>query len=306
MKMTSSLDQKILYIGILVHLTSLAYGYDCSSSFEFECKSSEIIVTLNDTTTDTFFVKEGSVLKKINQTSYTVNVSALDYVKVLEGYLVKLENNGVSCLILCKKESANVLSNIATSYILPQQQNEVGDVDMRIRETSSESSSEISEAYIGDTMFMFLKYVGKSSYSISPLNCSAYAGNYIPEAGYNISMWNSANCTKTRYFSKFLRIDKKTVYAQMYAFKFKESDDVTFACNVQICMSCNTEICHNSTRFFKRKRKGHQQKHVHTGTTLRIINNPELGNKLQVSDGAPLTVNTFFHLVISLLYILFK
>lgn len=51
-------------------------------------------------------------------------------------------------------------SNVATSYFLPEQQNEVGDVDMRIRETSSENSQEISEAYLGDTIFMFLKYVG--------------------------------------------------------------------------------------------------------------------------------------------------
>lgn len=50
---------------------------------------------------------------------------------------------------------------------------------------------------------------------------------------------------------------------------------------VNYTLQFQIEICHNSTRFFKRKRRGHQQKHVHTGTTLRIINNPALGNKLQ-------------------------
>lgn len=305
--MTLILKRQILYLSILVHLVVLGYCNDCGSFFSFVCSSSEIKVTLKGNATDSFYVTAGNVRQNINDTSYTVQISNLDYVTLLEGFLVKLEKeNNYTCLILCKNESAKTSSNVATSYFLPEQQNEVGDVDMRIRETSSENSQEISEAYLGDTIFMFLKYVGKSNYTIFPLDCTAYDGNFIPDAKSNMSLWQSSSCTRTKYFSPFKVINRKTVYAEMYAFKFKGSEDITFACNVKICMSCQYRICNKTTKIVRRKRSGHRQKHLHTGTTLRITNRPVNRNKIQVSDAAHMTVKTAFHLVIVLLYILLK
>jgi hypothetical protein len=50
--------------------------------------------------------------------------------------------------------------NIQFSFHLPEQQNEVGAVEMRLRRDRLETSSEISNTYVGDTIYMFLKYVG--------------------------------------------------------------------------------------------------------------------------------------------------
>ena len=38
--------------------------------------------------------------------------------------------------------------------------NEVADVDMRFKEAADEMSPDISEVYIGDMFFMYIKYMG--------------------------------------------------------------------------------------------------------------------------------------------------
>lgn len=50
------------------------------------------------------------------------------------------------------------------------QRNEVGGVDMRLRENYDESSPEISQAYLGDVVYMFIKYTGSKFLFIIKIN----------------------------------------------------------------------------------------------------------------------------------------
>ncbi|XP_052059737.1 uncharacterized protein LOC127700350 [Mytilus californianus] len=250
----------------------------CSTTIGFECHDSSMTVFVKNSSVQVFIEPVSSDNNSIYVSdNYTVPKEYIEPVKLFSGYMVKAMINKtatVDCYLICKNKSKNINSNLQFSYPLAIQRNEVGGVDMRLRENRDESSSEISHAYLGDIVYMFIKYTGKTNYTIMPTSCTAYSGSIIQSAKYLKPLWDihSCNSSTTNYFSPIERKDAQTVFARIKVFTFGNSTDVTFACHVRICSACTLgESCSS----IKMKRKGHKfNQELTPGRTLKIAKRP--------------------------------
>lgn len=259
---------------LLIHQLYLGSCDVCSESFKFECLSSGNII-VNPKENVTAF---GPSVNTTTGNNFTIPAKDTEHVKLFGGNVTKIRITKPElqdCYIMCKDLNINqsyiINGNIQSSFHLPKQQNEVGAVEMRLRRGRNELSSEISNTYVGDTIYMFLKYVGKTNYALQPTNCTAYSGNVVQDSKHNLPLWTKSKCNTPviNYFSPFKRIDRQTVSAKISVFKFLDSEDVTFLCSVQICHTCSIgQNCVNP------KTKRRRQKYLTTDKTLRITERP--------------------------------
>eukprot|EP00105_Crassostrea_gigas_P038348 XP_019922496.1 PREDICTED: uncharacterized protein LOC109618670 [Crassostrea gigas] len=63
--------------------------------------------------------------------------------------------------------------------VLPVNNIEVDDVEMRFKLDNSIDSPDINAIYVGDEFFMFLEYKGTKHYHLVPQKCKAYSGTSI-------------------------------------------------------------------------------------------------------------------------------
>ncbi|XP_061168352.1 uncharacterized protein LOC133177311 [Saccostrea echinata] len=126
------------------------------------------------------------------------------------------------------------------SHILPDNQKEVSSIEMHFKSIEDINSPDISEIYIGDEFFMFLKYTGVSHYEVIPKQCTAYAGTVVPgERGKNVSLWDESKTgckVHEELLSSINKYQNKTdvIAAKIYGFRFKGSNYITIACEVGV------------------------------------------------------------------------
>lgn len=74
--------------------------------------------------------------------------------------------------------------------VLPENNIEVDDVEMRFKAVNNTNAPDINTIYIGDEFFMYIKYKGSQTYSVVPKKCIAFKGT-ISSAGENqVELWD--------------------------------------------------------------------------------------------------------------------
>lgn len=169
--------------------------------------------------------------------------------------------------------------------------NEIDQVEMRFKEGESLDKPDLSEVYIGDRFFMYLKYMGDTrQYIIMPQSCTAYKGTYRNEVKADkMDLWayndHSTDCltnnAKTYHvMENFKRFNSTVVHAELLGFRFSStldgsSSDVTISCTVKICTS-DTGPCKTSCGILpdsKRRKRETGTIRTHTvSKTLQVRN----------------------------------
>ncbi|CAC5358427.1 unnamed protein product [Mytilus coruscus] len=143
---------------------------------------------------------------------------------------------------------------------------------MRFKEGESLNKPDLSEVYIGDRFYMYLKYMGETDdYIIVPQTCTAYKGTFRTNIGEKLELWkqsttNGGDCRTTdakqyKVMENFKRLSKTIVHAELHGFRFSseltgEFDDVTISCTVKVCTSEGGKCEDNCKINGNRRRRG--------------------------------------------------
>lgn len=196
----------------------------------------------------------------------------------------------ITCLAL-EKEGVERIALAETGITDIQQlhnvYNEVDQVEMRFKEGENLDKPDLSEVYIGDRFFMYLKYMGDTrQYIIMPQSCTAYKGTYRNEVNADkMELWayndNSTDCltnnAKTYHvMENFRRFSSTVVHAELLGFRFSStldgsSSDVTISCTVKICTSA-TGPCKSSCGILQdSKRRKRETGTIRTHTVSKTL-----------------------------------
>lgn len=173
--------------------------------------------------------------------------------------LLNLNYNGgqgtLQFTIICKRISDDGVSRTAVRVfeskiydVLPENNMEVEDVEMRFKAVNDSNAPDINTIYVGDEFFMYIKYKGSQTYSLVPKKCKAYKGT-ISSAGENeVDLWDwskSQNkCTQAKDLLASFSIASPTViYAKMYGFRFADSNFITIQCKVGVYPDQQKLLC---------------------------------------------------------------
>lgn len=164
--------------------------------------------------------------------------------------------------------------------VLPENNVDVDGVEMRFKAFQDVNSPDIDTIFVGDEFFMYIKYLGKQTYSVVPKRCSANSGTVLDKEPH-VDLWNHIqNCTPhTELLEDFKRVNRTLVFAKMFGFRFSDSEFITINCEVGIFSGNNTNLCQTN-----RRRRGIERVEVKTKfpvSKIRVFDNKiayRLGN----------------------------
>uniref|UniRef100_A0A8W8LB30 ZP domain-containing protein n=1 Tax=Magallana gigas TaxID=29159 RepID=A0A8W8LB30_MAGGI len=163
---------------------------------------------------------------------------------------------------------------------LPENTMEVDGVEMRFKDVNNKNAPDINSIYVGDEFFMFLEYKGEQDYSLVPKRCTAFSGTSLgttSQKEVELWNWNSSNCTpNSELLQGFKNESSRIIYAEMFGFRFSDSDYITIRCEVGIFPS-NTDkkLCNGVGR----KRRGIKNVEVKTkfaASEIRVYDNKDM------------------------------
>lgn len=136
--------------------------------------------------------------------------------------------------------------------VLPVNNMEVDGVEMRFKADNNINSPDINAIYVGDEFFMFLEYKGTKDYHLVPKKCKAYSGTSLgPGRQPEVDLWDrvGADCSPNDELLKdFKIVSSKLIYAEMFGFRFSDSEYITIQCEVGILPSSPEQLpCNRPT-----------------------------------------------------------
>lgn len=182
---------------------------------------------------------------------------------------------------------------------------EVGSVEMRFKAVNDKDSPDINTIYVGDEFFMFLEYKGSKDYSVRPKTCVAYSGTILGTDSTNkVDLWNRNNtsCTPNKELLQSFNptSSKKRIYAEMFGFRFSNSEYITIQCEVGIFPPSNQSnlLCDSKSN---RKRRGIENVEVKTkfaASKIRVYDNKDMYQMENKSPQKSFDISVWIVLVI--------
>ncbi|XP_062597124.1 uncharacterized protein LOC134258591 [Saccostrea cucullata] len=178
--------------------------YNCTNATDE--KAYEISISVKDpvfgeytkssTTTKTTTSVSPQSTEQIQSTdSETTEETTTEAVEIIGGH--KEHKFVIKCLNIPSSGVNKTVAHVFQGgpHKLPENQKEVFPVEMHFKATKNIDAPDISEIYIGDEFFMFLKYTGASHYAVIPKSCTAYAGTVVPvdeklDSKKRVNLWD--------------------------------------------------------------------------------------------------------------------